>query len=150
MVFIYRNRTKETLIETDHLNKPSTLLMQIVYLCRYTRASTCMPSQSFQCFLAPVLHIGTLQAQNPHCTSQDFLGPVQIWESLAMNLCSAASLGICLCFIKNSLSPRNIWGYLMYWYFPNHFPYCSFLRDSGNYLDCWVKETNTGNETGWK
>lgn len=74
MGFIYRNRTKESLIETDHLNKPSTLLMQIVYLCRYTRARTCTPSQSFQCFLAPGLHTGTQRAQNSDYTFQDFLG----------------------------------------------------------------------------
>lgn len=45
--------------------------MQIAYLCRYTRAHTCTPSKSFQCFLAPSI---TQWAQKAWCTCQDFLG----------------------------------------------------------------------------
>lgn len=85
MFFIYRNRTKGTLIETDHLNKTSILLMQIVYLCIYTRAHTCTPSQSFQCFLAPGVTPRNLVAPKSLVPVPGFSGypgsPVKIWET---------------------------------------------------------------------
>lgn len=56
--------------------------MQIAYLCRYTRAHTCTPSKSFQCFLAPSI---TQWAQKSLVHMPGFSGypgfPVQKWES---------------------------------------------------------------------
>lgn len=49
--FIYRNGTKGNVIEIDHLNKNSILLMQIIYFCRYTCVRKL--SQSFQHCLSP-------------------------------------------------------------------------------------------------
>lgn len=160
-VFIYRDRTKRTVIETDHLNENSILLMQIVYLCRYTRVHIRTHTETeLPCFLAP-----SVTLRNPDgpkslvCTlgCSEYPGsPVRVLShhargaSVKMEQDPQLPPREFVCVSSNWAYSREISKDIWWRHFPDHFHYCSFLRDRWNYLDCLLKETNTGNETGWK